>query len=133
MTEKELQVQKKQEVRQAGEPTKPERQFVPAVDIYETDEAVTVRAEMPGVDKEGVEINLENDILIIHGMRTDGKEAQETMLLKEYETGHYLRRFTLSEAIDKEKIEAVMAEGILTLVLPKAEPAKPRKIQVRGA
>lgn len=130
MTKKEMQVQKKQEVQQAGEPTKAERQFVPAVDIFETDEAVTVMAEMPGVDKSGVDINLEDDVLTIKGLREEDGAEGETILLKEYESGSYMRRFTLSETIDQSKIEATMQNGMLLLKLPKAAPAKPRKIEV---
>lgn len=133
MTEQELHVQKKQEVKQGAEPTKPARQFVPAVDIFETESAVTVVAEMPGVDKAGVDINLEDDTLTIKGLRVAEQGAGETMLLHEYETGHYIRRFTISEAIDRARIEAKMADGILTLTLPKVEQAKPRRIEVQGS
>ena len=133
MTESELKVHKKQEVRQAGEPTKPEKQFVPAVDIFENKEAVTVVAEMPGVPKGGVNIHLEEGKLTITGTRVCDICDSETVLLKEYETGNYFRQFAVSETIDQEKIEATMANGILTLVLPKIAPAKPKKIEVKGA
>ena len=132
MTEKEMQIQQKQEVRQAGEPTKPEKQYVPAVDIFETAEAVNVLAEMPGVSKDGVEIELENETLTIRGVVVPEEHGGETVLLREFEPGHYLRRFTVSETIDQEKIQATMADGVLTLVLPKVAPAKPRRIEVRG-
>lgn len=132
MTEKEMQVRVKQEVRQDGEPTKAERYFVPAVDIYETDEVVTVRADMPGVAKEGVEIQLEADTLTIRGTKSGNGGEGERVLLREFESGHYLRRFTMAESIDQAKIEASMADGVLTLRLPKVEPAKPRKIMVQG-
>jgi len=133
MSEKEMQVQRKKEVQQAGEPTKPERYFVPAVDIYESEDAVHLRAEMPGVDKDGVEINLENDTLTIKGFKSANGGNEERVLLREFETGHYLRRFTMAETIDQNKIEATMADGLLTLVLPKVEPARPRKIEVKSA
>jgi HSP20 family protein len=133
MTEKEMQVQRKQEVQQSGEPTKNERQFVPAVDIFETDQAVTVVAEKPGVDKGGVDIHLENDTLTIRGDRTREAKENEMLLLQEYEPGCFMRRFTVSETIDQGKIAATMTDGILTVVLPKVEPAKPRKILVKGA
>ena len=132
MTEKEMQVSKKKEVQQAGEPTKAGRQFLPAVDIFETDEAVTVLAEMPGVEKTGVDIKLEDDVLTIQGNRKEEVGANEVVLLKEYESGNYLRKFTVSEMIDQNKIEATMQDGILTLKLPKVEPAKPRKIEVKA-
>ena len=131
MSAKEMQVHQKQEVQQAGEPTKPERYFVPAVDIYETDEAVHLLAEMPGVAKEGVEINLENDTLTIKGHKRGNGAPDERLLLREFETGHYQRRFTIAETIDQGKIVASMADGLLNLVLPKVEPAKPRRIEVQ--
>lgn len=132
MTEKEMQIQQRQEVQQAGEPTKPEKQYVPAVDIFETAEAVNVLAEMPGVAKEGVEIELENETLTIRGTMVSPVCQGETLLLQEFEQGHYLRKFTVAETIDQEKIQATMADGVLTLVLPKIAPAKPRRIEVRG-
>ncbi len=132
MTEKEMQIQQKQEVQQAGEPTKPEKQYVPAVDIFETAEAVNVLAEMPGVARKGVEIELENETLTIRGVVVPEDHGEETVLLREFEPGHYLRKFTVAETIDQEKIQARMADGVLTLVLPKVAPAKPRRIEVRG-
>ncbi|MFU8819016.1 MAG: Hsp20/alpha crystallin family protein [Desulfurivibrio sp.] len=131
MSDKEMQVHQKQEVQQAGEPTKPERYFVPAVDIYETDEAVHLLAEMPGVGKDGVEINLENDTLTIKGHKVGNGGEAGRVLLREFETGSYQRRFTIAETIDQGKIVASMADGLLNLVLPKVEPAKPRRIEVR--
>lgn len=133
MTDKEMQVQRKQEIQQGSEPTKNERQFVPAVDIFETDQAVTVVAEMPGVEKGGVDIHLENDTLTIRGDRAKGTNDKEMLLMQEYEPGCFLRKFNVSETIDQEKIEAKMTDGILTVVLPKVEPAKPRKITVKGS
>ena len=132
MTEKEMQIQRKQEVQQAGEPTKPEKQYVPAVDIFETAEAVNVLAEMPGVAREGVEIELENETLTIRGVMAPCGCEGETVLLREFAPGSYLRKFTVAETIDQEKIQATMADGVLTLVLPKVAPVKPRRIEVRG-
>ncbi len=131
MNEKELQAQQQRQVHAAGEPTKPGKQFLPAVDIYETEEAVVVVAEMPGVAKEGVEINLEEGVLTLMGERHN-HDQKGKVLLREYESGRYVRRFTVSEAIDQEKIEATMVNGMLALLLPKVAPAKPRRIEVRG-
>ncbi len=132
MSEQELKVQEKQEVQHSGETTKPEKYFVPAVDIFETDKQVTVVAEMPGVSGEGVDILLEDDVLTIKGSKQPEEQTAGRILLQEYETGHYLRRFTVSEAIDQEKIEAAMNDGLLTVVLPKTTPAQPRKIEVKA-
>ena len=89
-------------------------------------------AEMPGVDREGVDINLEEGVLTIRGSRSAEPGPEENMLLMEYESGSYVRRFTVSEHINQEGIEASMQNGILTLVLPKVEPVKPRKIEVKA-
>ena len=105
---------------------------MPAVDIFETAEAVNVLAEMPGVAKDGVEIELENETLTIRGTVVPQEHGGETVLLREFEPGSYLRKFTVAETIDQEKIQATMADGVLTLVLPKIAPAKPRRIEVRG-
>ncbi len=132
MTEKEMQVKQKLEVQKSGEPTKPDKYFVPAVDIFETREAVTVLAEMSGVPKGGVEIDLEADTLTIKGKMGDYAIPGDKVLLQEFEFGHYYRTFNLAETINREAITATMTDGVLTLVLPKVVPAKPRKIEVNG-
>ncbi len=132
MTEKEMQIQQKKELQQAGEPTKQEKFYVPAVDIFETAEAVHVLAEMPGVAKDGVQVQLEEGTLTIRGDIAQRPPEGETVLLREFEPGGYLRKFSVAETIDQERIEAKMADGVLTLVLPKVEPAKPRRIEVKG-
>ena len=132
MTEKELQVHEKREAKQAGEPTKSMRHFVPPVDIYETEQEVTLIAEMPGVDKNGVDIQLEDGVLTITGVMTDLEQEGEKTLLQEFESGHYIRRFTIAETIAQDRINAAMKNGILQLTLPKIEPARPRKIHVQG-
>ncbi|PIE69211.1 MAG: heat-shock protein Hsp20 [Deltaproteobacteria bacterium] len=129
MTEQALQPSEKQQVVQGGEATKPEKCFIPAVDIYETEQEVTVISEMPGVAKDGVEVTLEDNVLTISGTAPQPEESR--LLMREYETGCYQRRFTVAESIDQEAIQASMAEGMLKVVLPKAKPASPRKIAVQ--
>jgi HSP20 family protein len=132
MSDKELQTKQKREVQQEGEPTKPMKQFIPAVDIYEDDTSVTLIAEMPGISKNGVEVKLDDGSLSIVGSTPNDNEMEgKAVLLQEFDTGNYIRKFTLSETIDQDKIEALMAEGILKLVLPKIQPAKPKKIEIR--
>ena len=131
MTEQQLKVQHKQEVQHRGETTKSEKYFIPAVDIYETEEDVTVIAEMPGVAANGVDVTLEDDVLTIRGRMETEKPANARTLLQEYESGNYQRRFTVAETIDQEKIKASMNNGMLTVILPKTAPARPRKIEVR--
>ena len=131
MTEKEIQFRDKQEVQGAGEPTKAGITFVPAVDIYETEEALTLVADMPGVSPEGIRIDLKDDQLTVAGEVLASAGSQERVLLKEYETGDYFRQFALGEVIDQSKITAQLKNGVLTLVLPKVEKAKPRRIEIK--
>ncbi len=132
MTEKELQMQQKKEVQQSGEPTRPIRQFVPSVDIYESSDTVGLFVEMPGVDYKGIDIDLDDGTLTITGTMKDMEIEDENILMKEYESGQYVRKFSISETIDQEKITASMRNGMLKLTLPKVEPAKPRKIDVKA-
>lgn len=130
MSEKELKVQQKQEVEHKGETTKKEKFYIPAVDIFETEKDVTVIAEMPGVSAKGIDVTLEDDVLTIRGMKASDEKPEGRALLLEYESGNYQRRFTVAETIDQENIKATVNNGMLRVVLPKAEPAKPRKIEV---
>lgn len=132
MTEKDLQVQEKQELQTGAESTRNVPIFVPAVDIYESESELTLLADMPGVPIENVDINLDNDQLTIKGSTSVGQE-EGTLLLREYLVGDYYRQFTVSNIIDRDKISASMKDGVLKLVLPKAEAAKPRKIEVKTA
>jgi HSP20 family protein len=119
----------KQVVTGRGESTRGVPEFIPQVDIYEDKNGVTVLADMPGVDKDGVSIDVKEDQLTING-KVSLTEAKETLLHKEYQVGNYFRQFTLTDVIDREKITAKMADGVLTLTLPKAEKAVPKKISV---
>jgi HSP20 family protein len=127
----ELQIRKKQEVAKKDETTVPTRLFVPSTDIYEKDETLFVVMEMPGVDKKNVDIRIEDGVLKVEG-RLDFSTYQGLQpLYTEYNIGHYTRSFSLSDKIDANKIEADMKDGVLSLMLPKAESAKPRAIQVK--
>jgi HSP20 family protein len=126
----ELQVQQKREVEKKTEGTIPARVFVPVTDIFETPEALTVVLEMPGVDPNGIEANVENDVVTIEGRIDFAKYERMQPVYTEYNIGHYARSFQISNKIDQGKISAEMKDGVVTLVLPKAEQAKPRKIKV---
>jgi len=132
MNESELKIQQKYEVDHKGETTKPEKHFIPAVDIFENEKQVTIVAEMPGVPLEAIDVNLEDDLLTITGTKQPEEMAGARLLLQEYETGHYLRRFTLAETIDREGVSAALNDGMLTIVLPKALPVKPKKIEIQA-
>ena len=127
----ELQVQKKREVDEKGEPTIPVRLFMPATDIYEVDDALTVVLEMPGVEKDNVSVDVEDGVLQVEGRIDLNKYQGLQPLYTEYNIGNYSRSFRLSSKIDQNKIAAEMKDGVLSLKLPKAEEAKPRIIQVK--
>jgi HSP20 family protein len=132
MAEKqELQVQKKREQDQKQETTIPARVFVPTADIYESQDALTVILEMPGVDKNNVDVHVEEGMLNIEGRIELSKYQGLVPLYTEYNIGHYARSFRLSSKIDQSKIGADFKDGVLSLTLPKAEEAKPRTIQVK--
>ena len=126
----ELQVQQKREVEKKTEGTIPARVFVPVTDILETPEALTVVLEMPGVDRNSIEANVENDIVTIEGRIDFTKYEGMQPVYTEYNVGHYVRSFQISNKIDQSKISAEMKDGVVTLVLPKAEQAKARRIKV---
>jgi HSP20 family molecular chaperone IbpA len=125
-----LQVQRKREVETKQESTIPARTFVPITDIFETDQALTLKLEMPGVAKDRVDVRVENDILTIEGRIDWGAYNDLQPLYTEYNVGSYARSFQLSSKIEQDAISAALKDGVMTLILPKAERAKPRKIQV---
>lgn len=126
----ELKVQEKKAHETNAETTKPGPLFVPAVDIFETPEGMTLVADMPGVNKEALTIDLKDNTLTIKGEIRKSFGDDVKSLYREYEEGDYYRQFSLSEIIDQAGITAALKNGILTLFLPKVEPAKPRQIQV---
>ncbi|MGQ9749660.1 Hsp20/alpha crystallin family protein [Desulfosoma sp.] len=132
MAEKDIEVREKKEVQTQSETTRNIPVYVPAVDIYETEEALTLVADMPGVSPENVDIDIRDDQLTIRGTVTLEGEG-ETVLLREYGVGDYFRQFTLGRIIDQSKIEAAMKNGVLTLTLPKVDKARPRKVEVKLA
>ena len=126
----ELQVQEKRELQKKRKSTAPARMFLPTTDIYETDQVLTVVMEMPGVDKGKVGINIEEGVLTVEGRIDFSKYEALVPVYTEYNIGNFRRSFNLSNSIDQDKIRADMKDGVLTVTLPKAEQAKPRKIAV---
>jgi len=107
--------------------------FVPPADIYETRANIVVVAEMPGVAPDGVDITLERRVLTIRGRNAGYEHTGYQRVYNEYADGDYERVFTLSENIDRDRIEATLKDGVLHLVLPKSETAKPRKIELKAS
>ena len=130
MATHEVQVQQKREVENDRESTVPARRFVPVTDIFETDQALTVVLEMPGIDKGSVDVRVENDLLSIEGQVDLSKYRGLAPLYIEYNVGNYARSFQLSSKIDQDRITADLKDGVMTVTLPKAEKAKPRRINV---
>lgn len=106
----------------------PERHLTPPVDIYETSDGLVVVADLPGVPRDGLDIRVEDDILTIQGRPT--VEAQGEEVYREYVLKDFFRQFELTDTVDQEGISANLQHGVLTLTLPKAEKAKPRRIPV---
>lgn len=130
MAKQELPVQQKREIEGSQESTIPTRAFVPITDIFETDQALTVIMEMPGVDRGNVDVRIENDVLTVEGRIDFSKYDGLQPLYTEYNVGNYARSFRISSKIEQDRISAELQDGIMTLILPKAEKAKPRKIKV---
>jgi HSP20 family protein len=101
----------------------------PVVDIYETKDAYVLQADMPGVQKDGLEVLLEDNTLTLVGQRAPSPVAGD-VLVRESNENDFRRVFELDPAIDTARIKARMDQGVLTLDLPKAERVKPRRIEV---
>ena len=129
-SKQELQVQQKRQVEDNEEATISTRAFLPNTDIYETEDALNVVVEMPGVEKSNVEVGIEDGVLKVYGRIDFSKYERLQPVYTEYNIGHYARSFRLSSKIDQTKIRAQMNDGVLSLVLPKVEEAKPRVISV---
>jgi HSP20 family protein len=133
MKEKEMELKEKKEVKQsAGEGTRPGPVFIPAVDILENELEIVVLADMPGVESKNLDIDLKDNQLTIIGRVDPVENDKEAHLYREFEWGDYYRQFSVSNVIDQTKINAKIEEGVLRLVLPKVEKAKPQKIKVTG-
>ena len=128
---KALQAKEKAEVATPAELMGEGPTFTPAVDIFETEKEITLLADLPGVKSKDLKIDLHESVLTLSGEVEAPESPTEVDVFREYRIGKYLREFTLSEAIDQAKIDAVLEDGVLRLTLPKVEAATPRKITVR--
>jgi HSP20 family protein len=105
--------------------------FSPRVDIYETDNELTLYADVPGVASNAVDLRFETGELILHG-KVPLRHPGENFLVQEYEEGDFYRVFTVHESIDAARIGAECKNGVLIVHLPKAEAIRPRQITVRA-
>lgn len=121
------------ELEMAGETTRGRPVFRPWTDICETENGVVIAVDMPGVGTDDVDITLEKRVLTIRGHRQPKAPEGYRPAYAEYEEGDYERVFSLSEEIDEANIKAAVHSGVLMLELPKTEPAKPKRIEVKAA
>jgi len=133
MTEAAGEMQKKEaETPETGERTRASRIYAPQVDIIERKDYIVIIADMPGVDEKSVDITLEKNVLTIYGRVDAYAPENHKNFLSEYGIGDYQRVFTLSDEVDRDKIQATVKNGVLKLVMPKAETIKTRKIPIKA-
>ncbi|MES9825279.1 MAG: Hsp20/alpha crystallin family protein [Candidatus Thiodiazotropha endolucinida] len=124
ITKHELQPQQRREL--------PQRSIRPNVDILEDETGITLRADLPGVTKEGLDIQVDNETLSIDGKaEIDMPEAMQA-LYADVRATRYQRSFSLSSELDGDKAEANLKDGVLSLRIPKREQYQPRKIEIRN-
>ncbi len=128
---KAMDVSKEEMLPETGERTRESRCFSPRSDIYETDEAIIVVMDLPGVQKDNIDISLEKNVLTVTGFVLLESPEGYTQAFSEYNVGDYERSFRISNQIEQAKIEAEYTNGVLRLSLPKAEAAKKRKISIK--
>jgi HSP20 family protein len=103
----------------------------PAVDIFENENEIVIKAELPGMEAKDVEINLENNVLTLKGERKFEKETKEENYHRvEREYGHFTRAFSLPMAVKEDKVTAEFKNGLLKVTLPKKEEVKPKSIKI---
>lgn len=130
MVSQEVAPREKRELEQAGERTEAGRFFSPYADIHETDRAVIVSMEVPGVDKSAIDIQLDKGVLTVKGAVDAAKYESLRPIYSEYNVGNFVRTFSVSTKIDASGIAAKVADGVLTIELPKSKEALARRIAV---
>jgi HSP20 family protein len=127
-TEHELPVREKHVTREPGTYQGPH--FEPDVDIYETEDALVVSADLPGVSAQKITTDVRDNLLTLTA-QVQPVDARWKPLYREYAVGNYTRQFRLGQQIDQSRITAELKDGVLTLTLPKAERNRPRRIEVK--
>jgi len=130
--EKSMQVTDQEMIEKEDTERTRERQcFVPKTDIYETEDMIVMLADLPGVSQDSVDITLDKNVLTIDAYNSSSENKDYSVTYSEYVPGDYHRKFRLTREIDRDKIEAVVSDGVLELRLPKAEEAKVKKIPIK--
>jgi HSP20 family protein len=108
-------------------------EWIPAVDISDTADEVTVKVELPGMESKDISVSLIGDVLTIRGEKKAEKEKKgETFLLTERSYGSFIRSLRLPAEVEADKIEAIYKQGVLTIICSKKEQVKPRLIQIKA-
>ena len=115
------------------EHTREFRACTPDVDILESGEAITVVADLPGVEEKALEVELENGVLTVRGVAAGAEPEGLAALHREFGAKEFRRSFSLGADIDRDRIRAEMRNGVLKVTLPKSEAARPRRIAVASA
>jgi len=131
MSDTQMEPRKAEVTYENGEPTRSRKVFLPRTDIIDTGDELLVIADVPGVDEKEVEVTLEKNVLIIEASPAYEKVEKYTLGYSEYAMGDFERKFVVSQDVDRDRIEAHVKNGVLTVKLPKAGPSKTRKIEVR--
>jgi len=112
----------------------PSQAWAPAVDIFEKDHDLVIRAELPGVNKDDIDVGIEDGVLTLRGERKREAEVEDGSAYRlERVYGAFTRSFTLPTTVDASKIEAAYKDGVLQVTVPKLEAAKPKKVQIKAA
>ena len=129
-TERDLE-KREAELPEGVESTRAGREFLPRTDIYETEQSVVIVADLPGVSVENIDLAVERNLLTLRG-RVDREESErEALAYCEYEVGDFVRSFSLSGEVDRDRIEARSKDGVLTLTIPKVGTSR-RQIAVNA-
>ncbi len=115
-----------------GESTRAGRTYRPNVDICQTEDALWLWADMPGVSEESVEVRLDDDVLSIEGRVSPDEYENLTPRYTEYNVGNFVQRFTVGSEIDADRIHAELSNGVLELKLPKTERMRQRTIEIKS-
>jgi HSP20 family molecular chaperone IbpA len=108
-----------------------QRHVVPPVDVFENDASITLLADLPGVAREQLQVRVDGDSLVLEAAAVVAGPADMELVYGELQCPSYRRQFTLSRELDASRIEAQLRDGVLQLTIPKADEARPRRIQVQ--
>jgi HSP20 family protein len=132
MTNELQQVQKQQDKQQPQQQQQQQPFVVPPVDVFEDESGITLLADMPGVARDGLNVRVDGDTLLIEATAATAGPAAMELVYGEAQVPSYRRQFTLSRELDTARIDAQLKDGVLRLAIPKTEAAKPKRIEVRA-